>query len=187
MWSYLLLQHNSRMETESWVIETAWLLISCMTSGTGYNLGLHFPVYKMSAWDQKSNVVHSNFSSLSNTQHSPEFEPNLHVWVENTSLVSFSLHVLVTWYPLSTSSSSLRLLTGAWSHLCGLLSLAQPQSKLLCRSLQFGMLLKGMAGQPAPCQPQPCCSSPVPMTAQASLSSFSGKTNGIIKYSKSLK
>lgn len=96
----LLLQHNARMETESWVIETAWPLISCMylkiNSGTGYNLGLCFPVYKMSAWDQESNVVHSNSSSLSNTQHSPEFEPKLRMWVENTSLVSFSLHVLVT-------------------------------------------------------------------------------------------
>lgn len=67
MWSYLLLQHNltiPRMETEAWVIETARPLISYMTSGTDYNLGLRFPVYKNVCLDQKSNVVYSNFSSL---------------------------------------------------------------------------------------------------------------------------
>ena len=98
------------------------------------------------------------------------------MWVESKSLVSFSLHALVTWYPLSTSSFSLWLLTDAWNHLHGLLCLAQLQPRAIC-SFQLGMLLEGKD-----CQPQPYCPSPVPMTVQA----LSGKANGIIKYSKIL-
>ena len=133
-----------------------------MTSEIGYNLGLSFPVCKMFAWDERSNVAHS-YLPFYETLWEPEFEPHPYTWVENESLVSLSLRAVVTWYWISISSSSPRLLTGVWNHPHGLLSLPHPQPGAICRGFQFGDAPGGeRTSQSAPCQPQPCCPQLVP-------------------------